>query len=104
MRLLGGADVDAADHGGVLRKDVDQPFFAQLEQRVADGGLADAELLGQLGAGQHGAGHQVQRHDGLAQFFKHLGRGMARAVQADFFDHFFNHWHGRDCRIDALIY
>jgi hypothetical protein len=67
VRLQRGRDVDAADEGGVLRKDVDQPFLAQLDQRIAHRCLADAEALGQLGPRQHRARRQLQRQDALAQ-------------------------------------
>ena len=52
MRLLGQPHIDPADHGGVLREDVDQPFLFKPHQRIADRRRADPELARQCGARQ----------------------------------------------------
>lgn len=83
MRLLRQGDADGADHGGVLRKDIDQPFLAEPHQRVAHRRLADAVLRGQLGTRQHRAGGQRHRDDHVPHMFEHLRRGMPRAVELE---------------------
>ena len=50
MRLLRQPDVDPADHGCILREDVDKPFFFKPHQRIADRRRTDAELAGERGA------------------------------------------------------
>ncbi|MOA31581.1 hypothetical protein D3C78_1527460 [compost metagenome] len=50
MGLPGGRNVDPADNRGVLRIDLDQGFFGQAHEGVADGRLAQAVGFGQRDA------------------------------------------------------
>ena len=81
MRLLRQADVDPADDGGVLRKDLDQSLFLKAHQGVADRRRTDAKLLGQGGPRQRRSRRQRQRGDQLAQPLEYLGRGLPVAVE-----------------------
>jgi len=81
VRLRGRLEVDAAHERGVLREDVDEAFLAELHQRIAHGGLAQAVAACEFGAGQHRGRREFERDDHLAQAFEHLRRGMARAVE-----------------------
>src|SRR5205085_12322360 len=47
----------------------------------AHGGLAQAELRGQLQAREHRARREAERNDLVAQVLEHLRRGVARAVE-----------------------
>ena len=60
MRLLRQPHVDPADHGRILRKHLDQTFFFQPHQRVADRRRANPELPGQCGARQRRSRRQLQ--------------------------------------------
>ncbi len=83
VRLARRGDVDAADHRGVLRIDLDQGFLGQFHERVADRRLAQAVGLGQRHARQRRAGRQFEGHDLFAQMFEDLRRGVSRAVQSE---------------------
>ncbi|KAG1274545.1 hypothetical protein G6F64_015101 [Rhizopus arrhizus] len=63
MGLPGGRDIDAADDGGVLRIDLDQRFFGQAHEGVADGRLAQSVGFRQRDARYRGARGEFQRHD-----------------------------------------
>ena len=54
---------------------------AKLHQGIADRRLAEAELQGQFGAREHGAGRELHRDDGFAQAFEYLRCGVARSVE-----------------------
>src|SRR3954453_14787248 len=81
MGLLGPTDVDAADDGGVLRKHVDQPFFLEPHQGVADRRRADAELCGEIRARQRRARRQFERENGIAQPLEYLRCGLPGPVE-----------------------
>ena len=81
MRLLRQPHVDPADHGRILREDVDQAFLLEPHQRIADRRRADAELAGQRGARQRRSRRQFQRNDHAAQALEHLRRGLAIAIE-----------------------
>ena len=81
LRLLGRRQVDAADARGVLGKDVDQTFLAQLHQCIAHRRLAQLEAFGDFGARQGRARRQFEGNDGFAQPAEHLGRCLAGAIE-----------------------
>ena len=81
MRLLGQPHIDPADHGGILREDVDQAFLFEPHQRVADRRRADPELAGQCCARQRRSRRQFQRDDHAAQALEYLRRGLAVAIE-----------------------
>ncbi|MCW2242184.1 hypothetical protein M2351_006829 [Azospirillum canadense] len=60
-------DGDAGDEGSGLRKDLDQPLVGQLQQRLADGGAADAVGFRDLLLDNGFARPAAQGHDLVAQ-------------------------------------
>lgn len=83
MRLLGQRDADGADHRGVLREDIDQPFLGEPHQGVAHRRLADAVLRGEIRARQYRAGGQRHGDDHVPHMLEHLRRGMPGAVELE---------------------
>ena len=81
MRLLRQPHVDPADHGGILREDVDEAFLFEPHQRIADRRRADAELSGECGARQRRPRRQFQRDDHAAEALEYLRRGLAIAIE-----------------------
>jgi hypothetical protein len=82
MRLHRRSHADLAHDRRVLRKDVDESFFAELHQRVAHGRLAEAVARCEFCARQHRTGLQFERKDHFAQPLENLRRGVAGAVEA----------------------
>lgn len=79
VRLTRAFQVDEADQGCVLRKDVDKAFFLQPQQRIAHRRRADAAAILQLGARQGGPGNQHKPENLLAQNVDDLRRRVAGA-------------------------
>jgi hypothetical protein len=75
------ADVAAGHNRRMLREDRDEALLLELDQCVAHGGLADAELGLQVRAGQKGARGQLERRDATAQKLEDLRGGLPRSVR-----------------------
>src|SRR4051794_16773659 len=59
LRVVDSGHADRADEGAELRDDLDELVVAQARERLADGGPADAELLGDLVLGDLPAGLEL---------------------------------------------
>jgi hypothetical protein len=62
-----GVEIDTRDIGAALRADVDEVLVGETQQRLANRGPADAELLGELLLDERDAGLQVDGDDAPAQ-------------------------------------
>jgi hypothetical protein len=78
--------VQARDPGPLVRLDLDQAFFLEHPQHLAQRRAADAELLGQRHLGQLGARRQRAVQDALAQVGVHVGNRLPRLGQVDLLD------------------
>ena len=81
--IAGRLEVDGAHARAVLRKDVDQLVFLELQQRVPDGRHGHAEVVGQFGPVQVHAGLELQPDDRRAQVIVDLLRRALRLIQRE---------------------
>ncbi len=82
MRLPGKRQVDGADDGGMLRKDLDEPFLLQPHQRIANGRRAYSVLSGEGVTGEDRARRQGKGQDRFPHPFEDLGSRLATAFKA----------------------
>ncbi len=82
MRLMGQREIDRAYDGCVLRKNIDQAILLKPQERVADRGRAETELLLQGKPVQDGSRGEHERYDHLSEALEDLRRCLASAVKA----------------------